>query len=104
MVDTHWDGLRGKELRYRGNAWELTGDVGVRQNGELLAVEAKQADDVRRRTATLHFGLDGSASSLNPGNLGDNLESLERDDDGQHIVVKKGDRRYRYELRRMEGA
>jgi hypothetical protein len=104
MVDAHWEGLRGKELRYRGNAWELTGDVGVRQNGELLAVEAKQADDVRHRRVTLHFGLDGPASSLNPGNMGEHFDRLERGDDGQRIVVTKGGRRYQYELRRMKSA
>jgi hypothetical protein len=102
MVETHWSELRGKRLRYRDRTWELTGDVEVRASGDQLAVEARQADDVRRGRALLHFGIVDGTDSLNPGNLGDHSDRLERTDSGQHLVVGKGSRTYRYELRRLE--
>lgn len=41
MVESHWAELGGKEVRYRDRTWTLTGDVDVRNRGELLAVEAR---------------------------------------------------------------
>ncbi|WP_336036968.1 hypothetical protein [Halobacterium yunchengense] len=102
MVESRWEELRGKELRYRDGTWELTGDVDVRRSGASLAVEARQADDVRHGTATLHFGVDEETDSLNPGNLGVHFDRLERTADGQFLVVKTAGRTYRYELQRVE--
>ncbi len=102
MVESHWEELEGKQLRYFDHSWELTGDVDVRNGGELLAVESRQVDGVRRRAATLYFGLDGSGDSLNPGNLGGHFDRLEREGDDQYLVVKTDPRTYRYELRRLE--
>lgn len=102
MVETRWPELGSKELRYRDHTWELTGDVDVRRDGALLAVRARQVDDVRGRPATLYFGLDDPPDSLNPGALGDHFDSLERTSDGQYLLVKKEGRSYRYELRRIE--
>ncbi|WP_132057056.1 hypothetical protein [Halorussus amylolyticus] len=102
MVETHWGDIAGREVRYTDHTWELTGNVGVRNSGESLAVEAKQADDVRGETATLHFEVEDPADSLNPGNLGEHFDSLERTREGQYLVVKKDRRTYRYELRRLE--
>lgn len=104
MVETRWEDIRDEEVRYLDHTWKLTGKVGIRDRGELLAVEAHQVDDVRRRGATLYFGLDGDGprGSLNPGNLGEYFNRLERDDEGVALVVKTDGRSYRYELQRME--
>lgn len=101
MVETRWENLRGRELRYLDHTWKLTGNVDIRKSGELLAVEATQSDDVRHRRATLYFGVRG-ADSLNPKEVGDHFDRLERTDDGQHLVVKREGRTYRYELQRLE--
>lgn len=102
MVETHWEDLRGTELRYRDHAWALTGDVSVRDTGELLVVEAEQVDGSKRGTARLYFSITDSAGSLNPGNLGTHFNRLERDGTRHAIVVKKEGRSYRYELTRLE--
>jgi hypothetical protein len=102
MVETHWATLADRELRYRDGTWRLTGDVEVRRSGELLGVRAKRVDGVRHETATLYFGLEDSPGSLNPGNMGESFERLERTEDGQYVVVEQGRRTYRYELHRME--
>ncbi|MFO7927439.1 hypothetical protein [Natronomonas sp.] len=101
MVETHWPELQGKQLRYLDDAWELTGTVDVRDRGELLAVEAKQTDDVKGETATLYFGVESPGDSLNPGDLGEHFDRLERTDDAQYLLVKKARRTYRYELQRL---
>jgi hypothetical protein len=102
MADTEWPELGGKTVRYHDDTWELTGNVDAREAGRLLAVEARQADDVRHPTATLHFGIEDGADSLNPGNLGDHFDRLERRDGRQYLLVKKDRQTYRYELRRLE--
>ncbi|MDR9429338.1 MAG: hypothetical protein RI568_01325 [Natronomonas sp.] len=104
MIETHWPELQGKELRYLEHAWELTGTVDVRDRGELLAVEARQADDVTREETTLHFAIESPGDSLNPGDLGEHFDRLERTDDAQYLLVKKAHRTYRYELQRLEHA
>ncbi len=98
MVETRWPELGGKQLRYAGHTWELTGRVDVRGTGEQLAVEATQVDDIRHAAATLRFGLQRPPASLNPGNLGDHFDRLERERDRYFLVVKKQPRTYRYEL------
>lgn len=102
MVETHWPELEGKELRYRDRAWSLTGDVDIRETGELIAVEATRVDDVRHGTASLYFGLQTPRKSLNPGMLVDHFDKLERVNDEMYLVVKTEGRTYRYELQRME--
>lgn len=102
MVDSNWPELDGEQLRYLDHTWELTGDVDVRNGGELLAVGARQTDDVRGESAVLFFGLDGSGDSLNPGNLGGHFDRLEREGDDRFLVVKTDGGTYRYELRRLE--
>lgn len=101
MVEDRWPELAGRTLRYADHSWELSGTVDVRATGERLAVEARQVDDVRRRRATLQFGLDDPPRSLNPGNLGGHFDRLERDGDRQFLVVEKEGRTYRYELHGM---
>jgi hypothetical protein len=101
MVETHWEDIRGAELRYDDHTWELTGDVDVAENGRLLGVTARQTDGVRHETARLYFGLEADGASLNPGNLGDQFDSIERRGDRQFLVVRKERRTYRYELRRV---
>jgi hypothetical protein len=102
MGKSLWEELRGKELRYRDHTWELTGDVDVRESGELLAVETRRVDDVRHGRATLYFGLENAPDSLNPEKLGQHFDRLERKGSHQYLVVKKEGRTYRYELRRLE--
>jgi hypothetical protein len=102
MVEAHWESLRDRELRYVGHTWRLTGDVDVRESGELLAAEAVQADDVRHEPAILHFGLRDPPGSLNPGDLDGHFESLERDGRAQYLVVEADGRTYRYRLGRLE--
>ncbi|RLM53916.1 hypothetical protein DVK02_10840 [Halobellus sp. Atlit-31R] len=102
MPDTTWESLRSEQLRYHDHTWELTGGVDILENGDLVVAEARQTDDVRRRTALLHFGLVTVEGSLNPGELGEHFDRIERVDGGQHLVVKKAGRRYRYELTRLE--
>lgn len=102
MVESHWEDLRGKELRYGDHTWKLTGDVDVQGSGELLAVEAQQRDDVRHPTAILYFSLATPTDSLNPGNLGEHFDELEWVGDDPYLVVKKETKTYRYELQRLE--
>ncbi|MFD1562641.1 hypothetical protein ACFR99_03625 [Haloarchaeobius amylolyticus] len=102
MVETEWLELGGTEVQYGDHTWELTGTVDISQTGDMLAVEAKQVDDVRQRTAVLRFELQDGAPSLNPGNLGSHFDRLERTGDTQYLVVKTEPRTYRYELQGLE--
>jgi hypothetical protein len=102
MAEAHWESLRGQDVRYEDRTWELTGDVAVLESGELLAVEARQTDDVRGETATLHFELEDPPDALNPGDLGEHFHRLTRTRRRQHLVVEAPGRTYRYELRRLE--
>ncbi|WP_440992048.1 hypothetical protein [Haloarchaeobius baliensis] len=104
MVETHWDDLRGRTVRFNGDRWELTGDVELRQSGALLALDARKLDDIRHEAAVLHFGVADTAQSLNPGSLGDHFDSIEQSPDAERLVVTEGARRYRYELQRLETA
>lgn len=98
-METHWDDLRGRELRYDDRTWELTGDVTVREQGTLLSVDAREIDGSKRRQATLHFDA-ATDDSLNPGNLADDFHHLERGATDT-IVVKTAGRTYRYDLNRI---
>jgi len=55
MVETEWPKLGGTKLQYSDHTWELTGTVEIAETGDVLAVEAKQVDDVRGGRPT--FGL-----------------------------------------------
>lgn len=98
MSETRWSELAGNELRYGDHTWKLTGLVDARQTGEILHVEARQVDGVKHRTAILRFGLNDPPASLNPGDLGDHFDRLERDGGRWYLIVRKEARVYRYEL------
>mgnify|MGYP006274814265 CR=1 FL=1 len=102
MVEAHWEGLRGRELRYRDRTWEFTGDVDILDEGEVLAMSARATDDVGRERARLVFGLTGGGDSLNPGNLGTHFDRIEHTGDGRYVVVRTESDTYRYLLRRLE--
>ena len=102
MVKTQWGELQDKNVQYHDRTWTLTGTVDVRESGALLAVEANQANDVRGTPGVLYFGVDTPGDSLNPGNLGEHFDRLERTGDTQYLLVKKDGRTYRYELQRLE--
>lgn len=101
MVETRWPELEGEVLQYAGRQWKLTGDLAIRSTGELLEVEAKQVNDVRQGRTTLHFGIQSPPASLNPGDLEDHFQELDRQGDEYALVVTRGRRVYRYELRGM---
>lgn len=102
MVELHWADLGGEQVRYLDDTWELTGDVDVRERGELLAAGARQVDDVRHGSATLYFRLRDPPDSPNPGNPDVQFERLEREGDAEVLVVRGARRTYRYELHRLE--
>jgi hypothetical protein len=102
MVEMHWDDLRGREVRYGDGVWELTGDVDVLDEGAHLVLAATEVDDVRHPTAELHFGVESPPAALNPGDMGDQFDSLERSGGNQYLVIKREGRTYRYKLQRME--
>lgn len=102
MVETYWGLLDGAEVRYNDDTWELTGDVDVRKEGAVLAVDGRSKGDVRHQAATLFFGVDEAPDSLNPGNIAEHFDRLERTTSRQYLLVKTEGRRYRYELERME--
>lgn len=99
MVETAWPALSGVEVTYGDHTWEFTGAVEVGPTGDTLGVEATQTDDVRRRTATLRFGLPDDSPSLNPGDLDAHFDRFERDGEALYLVVSEEPRTYRYELR-----
>jgi hypothetical protein len=102
MVETHWEDVRGKRLRYHDHTWELTGDLDVLNEGNVLALVATRVDGVRGEDARLYFGVENPPDSLNPGDLGEHFDSLVREDDIQYLRVKQTGRTYRYELQRLE--
>ena len=102
MGESVWAELGDKQLRYQGHEWALTGDVDVRERGDVLAVEARQTDDVRGRTATLSFRIRDPPDTLNPGNLGEHFDRLERPRTDPQLVVRKEGRTYRYDLQRID--
>jgi len=101
MVETHWPGLEGKELRYDDETWALTGDVEVRGQGDLLAVAATATTDIHHDTATLYFEVVGE-DSLNPGNLGERFAELEHRGRHHRLRITNGGPAYRYELTRID--
>lgn len=102
MDATTWPELGGKEIRYRDEIWELSGEVAVEDDGTSLAVEAVARDDVRHETGTLYFSLEDPPDALNPGNLGDHFDRIERTKRNQYLVAETEGRTYRYRLARLE--
>lgn len=102
MDTVHWDDLRSQKLRYGDAAWELTGQIEFREQGEIIAAVSRRADDIKRETATLVFVLEGSKDSPNPGNLDEQFVRLERTG-ADCVMVVSGDRdTFRYRLERRE--
>lgn len=102
MADAQWEDVRGEELRYRDDTWELTGEVDVRGTGDSLRARARQVHDVKHQHATLQFGVVGQGDSLNPGDLDDVTARLDLEDGRYHLIVEKDPRTYRYELHSLE--
>lgn len=102
MGEPPWDDLEGRTVRYAGDLWELTGKVEVLDSGELLALSARREDDVRGESAKLHFAVEGAPHSLNPGDLGEQFDHIERTGDGHHLVVRTDGRTYRYGLEHLQ--
>jgi hypothetical protein len=104
VTETHWPTLRGERIRYGDGTWELTGDVTLREDGELLALAARRTGDVRRERATLYFDVEESGESLNPGALTDCTADLDRTGGRRRLLVGTGRRTYRYGLVRLQFA
>ena len=102
MADAQWEDVRGEELRYRDDTWELTGEVDVRGSGDRLRARARQVHDVKHGHAALQFGVVGQGDSLNPGNLDDVTARLVPEDGRYYLVVETDSRTYRYELHSLE--
>ncbi|WP_267643253.1 hypothetical protein [Haloarchaeobius amylolyticus] len=102
MFQTRWEDVKGRQLRYNGHTWELTGDVGIEDSGATLVVEARAVDDVKGEQARLCFDIAGAPASLNPGQDGERFHLLERRPEGHVLVVKDAGRTYRYVLHRIE--
>jgi hypothetical protein len=102
MVERHWEDIRDKRLRYRDGTWELSGDVDVLRDGDVVAVEATRVDGSRHEDARLYFGVEDPPGSLNPGDPGEQFHSLVREGDDQFLRVRAAGRSYRYELQRIE--
>lgn len=103
MADTHWAGMQGRELRYDDRTWALTGDLDIRQSGDLLVADAKQIDESKREKATLYFRIEDPPDSLNPGSSDANFDHLEQDSAGDYLlVVDAPGRRYQYGLDSIE--
>ncbi|WP_435320803.1 hypothetical protein [Haloarchaeobius sp. TZWSO28] len=102
MFQARWDDIKGRELRYGGHTWKLTGDISIEDSGSVVSVEARQIDGVKGDLARLQFDIDGQPHSLNPGNTGEHFNRLERVGQRQYLVIKNEGRTYRYELHRIE--
>lgn len=101
MVETHLQQLAGEQIRYNKDAWEFTGTVDVKQNGEVLEAEARKPDRVRRNRGTLRFNLQNPPASFNPGNLGEFDVEIERDGNDRLLVVRRSHATNRYRLDSM---
>lgn len=81
MGDTYWNDLEGRELRYDDHTWRFTGNLDVRQSGDLLTATARQVDGSKGEQATLYFSIEDGPDSLNPGSSDANFDHIERDDE-----------------------
>ncbi|MEF8773654.1 MAG: hypothetical protein V5A37_02915 [Halobacteriales archaeon] len=102
MAETRFAGIEGERLRYGDADWELTGEIELRQRGDVVMAKAVRTDGGRGERANLSFGIADPPGSLNPGNLGD-PEAWIEGPRGEHELVVRTDRRtYRYELHSIE--
>lgn len=101
MAKTRVPELEGIEFRYSDDTWAFTGDLDVRQNGDVIDASARKTERVRRDEATMHFAVTDPPASLNPGNLGDFEATVERSD-GQHtLTIRRPNATTRYRLESM---
>lgn len=101
MVETHRPELEGQSLRYNGDRWELTGDLELKGNGELIVASAHERDRVRGNAGSLKFTLQNPPASLNPGNPGEFTADLVVD--GAHrLEITRGHTTDRYALTSLQ--
>lgn len=101
-METHWDNIHGREVTYHDQRWELTGDVDVINSGDVIALEARQRDDVKGERARIYCTVESGSKSINPGAMGDHFDSVLPDGPEQVVRIKTHGRTYRYELARLE--
>ncbi|WIV67475.1 hypothetical protein [Natrialbaceae archaeon AArc-T1-2] len=102
MVETHKPELEGETLQYRDDAWELTGTIEIKRNGELIAAEARKTDRVRGETGRLAFTVANGASSINPGNPENFVAEIEPQNTGYALIASRDHTTDRYELNSMQ--
>lgn len=102
MREYVWGELSGEKVQYSDQTWEMTGDVEVRRDGELLAVAVVAADDVRHGAAMIDFSLGELSPSPNPGQLDRHFVRIERTKSNVYLVMSDGVRTYRYRATRIE--
>lgn len=68
MVELHLTPLVGERARYHGETWTFTGDITIKQNGDLLEATATAAERSDATRGTLRFQLRTTPASINPGN------------------------------------
>ncbi|ADD07281.1 uncharacterized protein Nmag_3739 (plasmid) [Natrialba magadii ATCC 43099] len=101
MVEQHLPALEGERVQYSGDTWELTGEIDIKQNGELIHAKARTPDRVRGSTSLLGFTLESPPASLNPGNPGNLSGELEQNDTGYELVVRRPHATTRYRLNNL---
>lgn len=79
MAEIHIPQLEGERIRYNDDTWEFTGELAIKQNGEVIEATARKPDRVRGNSGLLRFRLDDQPASINPGNPGVVDVELERD-------------------------
>ncbi|OIB56094.1 hypothetical protein [Natrialba sp. SSL1] len=101
MVEQHFPALEGERVQYSGDTWELTGEIDIKQNGDLIHATARTPDRVRGSTSLLGFSLESPPASLNPGNPGELTGELEQTDAGYELVVHRPHGTTRYKLNNL---
>lgn len=98
MVEKYWADIDGQTIRYANAHWVFTGDVDIERDGRALAIEAVERDDIKGRTATLHFTIDSPPASINPGSVSEYFNRIERDGDRYTLIITTNQRTHRYRL------
>jgi len=101
MATFHVNDIEGEQIRFNDDTWELTGDIDVLQNGDVLKVTARKPERVRGNTAMISFKLQNPPASINPGNLGDIDVEVERTADGIELVVTRRHTSNRYRAKNL---
>lgn len=96
MVETTLSRLSGEQVRYGDDTWELTGEIAIGRNGEVIDADAVETG--RGRNARFRFELERKPGSINPGNLGSFEIDLKRGDDGPMLIVRHNMETDRYRL------